>query len=251
MNARVFKFAIGALACVEVTFAQDQPGAASANFTIAHQVTDAGGGRSTSAHFEIVSSLTLVGSLATAAPSTVVRSGFAGQLNESPTAVADSFTVPHGRPLKILKSTLLANDTDAESGLPHFVSIPSTSTQGIPLSIIGDWIVYDAGPGNTSGDSFAYTISDGIDQSTGAVNIAISDFNGITFNITLQSQSGNTLVRIYGIPGHPYQLQTTSDLAAPIVWTNLGTPTTAPTNGLIQRTDTAPPAPRFYRAIEP
>jgi hypothetical protein len=243
-------FSLAALATCAA--AAEGPGAESQHFAIAHRAIDAGGGLSASARFEITASIDpITVTTIPTSPTFVNRSGFIGQLNEAPALAPDHFVARPGRPLKALKSTLLQNDSDAEGASLQFVSIPATSVNGVPLSIVGDWVLYDAGPNNRAADSFTYVVTDGIDESIGIVTLANSEIDGLTFNIALTAQGSDNTLRIFGIPGHNYQVQYTESLAAPIAWTNLGSPAAAPANGLIQRTDTAAPATRFYRAIEP
>jgi len=247
------KIALAALALSAIlpcASGQEIPGASSATFTVQHRALDAGGGRSTSARFEIVSSLNSFGTVAASASATV-KSGFPGQLNEAPVATADPVIARPGRQLKILKTTLLANDADAEGDQFEIFSLPATSVNGVALSVIGDWVVYDADPDNRFNDSFTYTVSDGMDVSEGTVNVILTPMEGITLNIAVRPEGNNNLLRIFGIPGHVYQLQATSDLTPPIAWSNLGAARTAPANGLLEHLDAAPGTPRFYRAIEP
>jgi len=61
----------------------------------------------------------------------------------------------------------------------------------------------------------------------------------------------DVIVRFAGIPGRTYRIETTADLTPPITWTpHPAGPLVAGSNGVLQLTDPAPPAPRFYRAAE-
>src|SRR5258707_1058530 len=105
----------GAIAILEAILcarAEESSGANSAHFSIQHRVLDAGGCKSSSARFEIVSSLNSFGTISTV-PSTVrIQPGFPGQLNDAPRAASDSIAAAQGSSLKILPTVLLANDTD-------------------------------------------------------------------------------------------------------------------------------------------
>lgn len=244
--------AVAVTALASSANAAEAPGAASQHFAIDHRAIDAGGGLSASARFEVTASIDPITATTIPASSTFInRSGYIGQLNEAPSLAPDYFVARPGRPLKVLKSTLLENDFDAEAAPLQFVSISATSVNGVPLSIVGSWVLYDAGPNNRAADSFTYVVTDGIDESTGIVTLANSEIEGVTFNIVLTAQGSDNLLRVFGIPGRSYQIQYTGSLSSPITWTNLGAPATAPANGLIQLTDASAPATRFYRAIEP
>src|ERR1051325_1200357 len=69
------------IAATIVARAQEPPGAASAHFAIEHRAIDSGGGKSTSSHFEIASSLDSFGEVSISA-SHRVQTGFFGQIFE-------------------------------------------------------------------------------------------------------------------------------------------------------------------------
>jgi hypothetical protein len=231
----------------------DSPGAASAHFAVVHHENAAGGGRSASALFEVVSSVNSIGAgLVGTSTSFSDRRGFVGQLNESPVSSPVSFTSQPGRPVKFLLSALLTHTFDADDDASlSFIDLPESSLNGVSMSVLDDWLIYNIDAQSTSADSFTYTVSDGIDQSVGVVTLSVNGLSGITLNIQITPKAGENLLRVFGIPGRNYQIQTTGDLALPIVWTNLGSPKLAPANGLMQVTDSAPPTTRFYRAIQP
>jgi hypothetical protein len=249
---RIALASLGLLALAGPGVAAEPPSAESPSFKIVQRSIDAGGGRASSARFEIVSAVNAIASGPTETSASFVnRPGYIGQLNEFPVAATDHFVARPGRPLKIQKAQLLANDTDAEDPLAPLVAIPAFSANGVPLSWIGDWVLYAAGSNNNAADSFTYTVTDGIDISTGTVLLTVANAEGVTLNIALLVQNGNNLLRVFGIPGRSYQIQTTGDLTSPIQWSNLGAPRAIAANGLVEATDIAPPATRFYRAIEP
>ncbi len=74
---------------------------------------------------------------------------------------------------------------------------------------------------------------------------------GTNYNITAYGlDGGNPTVTFAGIPGFTYVVQVTSDLSGTPTWTDKLT-TNAPAGGLFIFTDTSPPSPAFYRAINP
>lgn len=243
--------AVSILVAITAGTAQESPGAASARFTIPHQANDAGGGRSTSTRFEIISAIAPLGNFATTAAPVAVKSGFPGQLNEPSLVKSDQVTSIAAGPLRIPASSLLANDFDAEGDAIRFISVATVSSNGISLSVVGPAIVYDTPPGNVSDDTFTYTVFDGFDYSVGTVIVTFSQPENITLGIILSAPGPGARLQVHGVPGHTYQIQTTSDLAPPVFWTKLGPPKVAPANGLIEQLDMAPLVQRFYRAIKP
>jgi hypothetical protein len=218
------------------------------NFSVAQHEISSGGGRAASARFEVIASLNAI---AGASPGTSAayqeRRGYIGQLNEAPAAIADSVQIVPGRAVKILKAALLANDTDADDPFA-LLQVASVSTLGAPIISSGDWLFLNT---PADGDSFAYTITDGLEVTVGVVTLTAAAYDGRTFNIRIVADGADAILRVYGIPGRAYQIQTTESLTPPIQWTNLGAAETAATDGLILRREIAPPQPRFYRAIQP
>ncbi|MDX1951031.1 MAG: Ig-like domain-containing protein [Verrucomicrobiota bacterium] len=223
--------------------------AATPRFLITNQESAAGGGRSVSSRFEIVSSINqTAASDLRQSISFTERRGYIGRLNEAPLLLQDQFLVRPGRSLKILKADLFANDSDADDTHFQIITFSPTSSRGAAISTLGDWVIYNTALNED--DTFTYTVGDGIDESTGVIILSNQPFSGVTFNIALVREGADNLLKVFGIPGRTYQIQTTPSLTEPILWTDLGSPAAAPAHGLIQRRDVAPPATRFYRAIE-
>lgn len=228
-----------AIACVSIE---------AQNFTVAQQEISVGGGRSTSARFEVTASINAIGGDSPGTSATYhERRGYIGQLNEAPSAIAESVQITPGRTVKILKSALISNDSDADDPFA-LLQIATLSSQGAPVITSGNWIFIDS---PADGDSFTYTITDGLEVSVGVVTLNSAANNGVTFNIRILADGADAILRVFGIPGRSYQIQTTDSLTPPIQWTNLGAAETAASDGVIVRRETAPPQPRFYRAIQP
>jgi hypothetical protein len=64
--------------------------------------------------------------------------------------------------------------------------------------------------------------------------------------LIIRVSSGETTLRLAGIPGRKYQLQKAVDVNGP--WNDLGDVVTADVNGSSSWTDTDPTSPRFFRA---
>ncbi|TSD82950.1 hypothetical protein FFK22_040315, partial [Mycobacterium sp. KBS0706] len=141
-------------------------------------------------------SVTLTGAAFTAAQiqqlfsqgiETVIDSAGTHVPNAAPTAVADTGTaVEDGGPVILTAASLLANDTDPDSGdTKTLVSVNGTGALG-SVSINGDGnVVYDPGTafqslaaGATTTDTFTYTMQDSAGaQSTATVTITITGVN--------------------------------------------------------------------------
>ncbi len=90
-----------------------------------------------------------------------LRPGFAGQLNEGPSAEGD--TVKHliPDPLSLEWTVPLGNDTDAEGDSLVVVSAGPDSSAGGTVQIVGSTIVYTPPANLPLTDTFTYTITDG------------------------------------------------------------------------------------------
>jgi VCBS repeat-containing protein len=114
------------------------------------------------------------------------RAGIRALLNSAPTAVADNATVHEDGGLAGIPVTqLLANDTDPDAGDVVTVIAVGESAVGAAVSLNGDTVNYDIGngfqdlaEGEVVNDSFTYTISDNMGEtSTSVVNVQIVGVN--------------------------------------------------------------------------
>lgn len=175
------------------------------------------------------------------------------QVNAAPVAVDDSLArYPNGSG-KISIAELLVNDSDADNDGLTFTGVTSPGVDGATIVQDGNWLIYEPAPGSNLPDAFDYTISDGQATAIGTVHVTvIIDDDEPTKNILSITAAGDdVVVRCAGIPGRTYQLQTTTDLTAPITWTpHPAGPQIAAPNGIFEITDLSPPSPRYYRAVE-
>jgi hypothetical protein len=175
-------------------------------------------------------------------------------VNDNPVANADSLVRQKNASAKIAVSLVLANDTDPESDTLTVTGVTSPSAQGGTVTLDGAWLIYEPIAGFNSADTFTYSISDGHGgTASGLVNVTVAaDSTEQTLNIISTTPSGaDVILRIAGIAGRGYRLETTASLTPPITWTPHPTGVqTAAANGVVQFTDPAPPAPRYYRAVE-
>lgn len=156
-------------------------------------------------------------------------------------------------PLKVSASDLAAADYDANGDALTITAVSSTSTNGPDnnVSLAAGTITYTPATGFVGADLFTYTVSDGYGgTATSTVNVmvrlgqAASAFNYISLPV-----NNSVSLRGYGIPGHAYEVQASSDLVnwAPITVVP-GNPITAAPNGSILATDpNASTSPRYYR----
>ena len=93
------------------------------------------------------------------------------QVNDSPTAVADTATVAEGDTLSMETSTLLDNDTDAENDMLSIVAVGNPVNGRVFLD--GTTITYSHDGTETDRGGFSYTVSDGKDTTTTTVAITV------------------------------------------------------------------------------
>ncbi len=108
-------------------------------------------------------------------------------VNDAPQAMADTaYAVEDGGAITLIAASLLANDTDVDTGdTKTLVSVAPTSAKGAAVSIIDGNVVYDPGAlfqelgqGQTTTDTFTYTMRDTAGAtSTATVTVTISGTN--------------------------------------------------------------------------
>ena len=181
-------------------------------------------------------------------------------LNAPPVARADSITrVNNTRVAKVLRTTLLANDTDADMDPLSITAVGGALPSGATVALAGSFVVYTA-PTISSGDgSYTYTLSDGPGGHTvtGTVTVtqvapAGASATGPPNSAGSTSSGGSTTVTFIGVPGHTYRVQFATGAGPLYIWTEFSPLAihTAPANGVFIHTDFNPPPPaRQYRAI--
>jgi hypothetical protein len=154
---------------------------------------------------------------------------------------------------RVLISTLLANDSDANDDALSFVSAASMSTGGATVSREGDWIYYTPRSGFTNDDAFTYQITDNRSAPVaGTVNVLANSEEVPSPNLTVTDLgNGSYRIRFDGIPGLTYRIEYTPTLN-PLQWQTLGS-RTADANGMFEMVDTPPAGftQRFYRSVYP
>jgi len=153
--------------------------------------------------------------------------------------------------LVVSVSTLANLDYDANHDLLTIPVVSPTSTNGGTVFLNGDdsHIQYNPPSGYVGSDQFTYTVSDGYGgtaTSTANVTVRLGHATS-TFNyISPPYGNGNVNLRGYGIPGHRYDVQRSTDL---VTWTTIsGTDgVTAAANAIILYMDNPGSGTAFYR----
>jgi hypothetical protein len=174
--------------------------------------------------------------------------------NKIPVANNDGATTLLNTALNISAATLLANDVDPDGDPLTVQSVSATSTNGGTVSLASGTVTYTPVNGFTGNDRFSYTINDGRSgTATADVYVFVSATalpppNYMTINPV---GGGGFRVVFNGTPGTSYRIRRTTNLNAPISWTDLTT-VVAPPHGIIEYVDTTPPLPNaFYQAVHP
>lgn len=172
-------------------------------------------------------------------------------INTAPVGTADAIVRYPTDSTKVLISTLLANDSDADGNPIQFLAFTATTTNGGTVTRDGDWLHYTPAAGYTNDDAFTYTIEDSHQaQSTATVTVRATIDAVPAPNLVLSDLgNGSYLLKFDGIPGKTYRIQYAESLPN---WETLGS-STADDVGMFEFTDTPPsgtPA-RFYRSVYP
>ena len=92
-------------------------------------------------------------------------------VNDPPVATGDTGTVDEGGTLLIEAAILLSNDSDAESDKLSIVAVGDALNGAVSLN--GTTIAYEHDGSETTVGSFTYTVTDGTDTATTAVEITV------------------------------------------------------------------------------
>ncbi|MGP1665088.1 MAG: Ig-like domain-containing protein, partial [Rhodanobacter sp.] len=106
-------------------------------------------------------------------------------VNDAPVANADGVTTDEDTPLSISAASLLANDTDVDTGDTKTLAFVTGGAAGTSVSIVNGDVVYNPGEvfqflnaGKSATDTFTYTMQDSAGaQSTATVTVTIAGSN--------------------------------------------------------------------------
>ncbi len=96
-------------------------------------------------------------------------------VNDAPVAVGDTATVDEGGTVRVDASSLLRNDGDPDNEVLMVARVDGAANGRVWLD--GTTVVYEHDGSETTDDSFAYTVSDGVAVGTGIVTVAVTPVN--------------------------------------------------------------------------
>jgi hypothetical protein len=97
-------------------------------------------------------------------------------VNDAPVAVDDAGTTTEDTPLVIAAATLVANDTDADTGAVLTVTAVGGATNG-SVGLAGGNVTFTPTANFNGAASFTYTVSDGTATDTGLVAVTVTAVN--------------------------------------------------------------------------
>jgi uncharacterized repeat protein (TIGR02543 family) len=155
--------------------------------------------------------------------------------------------------LKIPQWHFLTNAVDPEgSEMTVFWASPA-SVNGGSATNVGYWTQYVPPPGNDAPDYFQFRVRNafgGVAEGTAEVIVFTPTNNGLLCISGIAPSASNTLVRIAGIPGRNYDVQSRTNLVSD-PWRKVGSVIIG-ARGYVIFTDTnAPAVQRFYRITKP
>jgi len=124
-----------------------------------------------------------------------------------------------------------------------------SSTNGATLSYDSSYVYYS--DANNVADQINYTVTDGFGGNTaGLINVLVGPPPTNSVAGTVVNGNGSVTLSFVGVASYTYQVEATTNLVAPVVWTTIST-NTADVNGQWQITDLqATNYPnRFYRSV--
>ena len=168
--------------------------------------------------------------------------------NTAPVANPSTYSRPAGYPLIIsIAGDLAANWSDVDGDTLVLTGI--SSTNGATVSYDNSYVYYTNA--NDVADEIDYTVGDGFGGNTpGIINVLVGPPPTNSVVGTVVNGDGSVTLSFAGVPGYVYQVDATTNLAPPVVWTTIST-NTADINGLWQFTDQqATNYPnQFYRSV--
>jgi hypothetical protein len=167
-------------------------------------------------------------------------------VNTPPAAGTHFLGATVNTPLNVSASTLAGLDYDADGDALTIAAVSNPSTNGASVTLNSGTITYTPVNNYVGADQFSYAIADGFGGTnlcTAKVTVRLGKTTSV-FNYISPPVNGSVDLRGYGIPGHQYDVQASSDMSN---WTTLAT-VTAAANAIILYTDnSATNSPRYYR----
>ena len=160
-----------------------------------------------------------------------------------------TYSRPAGSPLIITIAGDLATNWSDVDGDPMALTGGISSTNVASVNYDSLYVYYTNA--NDVADEIDYTVGDGFGGTAlGVINIVIGPPPTNSVASTVVNSDGSVTLNFVGVANYTYQVDATTNLSPPVVWTTIST-NTADTNGLWQITDlqaTNYPQ-RFYRSV--
>ena len=166
--------------------------------------------------------------------------------NHPPAAGTHFLGTPLNTALNLSAVTLAGLDFDRDGDPLTITAVSGNTIAGGTVSLSEGAITYTPAINYVGADLFTYAIQDGFGGTNlGTARITVRLGNATSVFNSIAPEGANVNLRGYGIPGHNYDIQVSSNMQD---WTTLTTVAAAP-NGLILYTDTPPlgSGQRFYR----
>jgi hypothetical protein len=224
------------------------------DYTLLESTFNGGGGPASSAHYSTEGSVgeVLFSGTSLSASGVSIGSGYIASFNEPPILQSDSISVTGGESLSIPLVRLLSNDSDLEGQKFSIISVASVSAKGVPITLQGTAVFYNASGRAVGSDSFTYTASDEWGN-TAEGTVLVNDFAGSGEGPFVQVERINGSVRLsfIGFAGRKYQIQAAESLTSRN-WHTIAS-SVAAVDGSISFIDSAAASfpMRFYRTIQP
>jgi hypothetical protein len=174
------------------------------------------------------------------------------QNNQLPIAGPNQMGTSQGSPAAVDVAKMLLSCT-SPSGLPLAITaVTSPTVNGAVVTLLGGQIRYAPTAGFIGQDTLNYTLSDGCGTAPGTISVLVLSSNLPSMNqVALYVGPASRTVVFAGVPGMSYIIQSSPGPAGP--WSDLSGAILAPSNGLVQYTDSTSPFPpaRFYRTRTP
>lgn len=181
--------------------------------------------------------------------------------NKAPVAGADAVSrSAGGRIVKVLLSTLLVNDTDADGDALSIEAVQSVSPDGASVRLMEPYVVYTALPYDDSPGSFDYVLSDGLGghRVTNTVPVTVTAGAGQdepARPMSAVTDKGDVVLTWIGVARRNYKIQYTTSQQAPYTWIDCGaaaiyTAARSGALGVFRHREAVSQGPlRLYRAI--
>lgn len=144
--------------------------------------------------------------------------------NRPPVVGGDSVDRTKGsRVTRVLITTLMENDTDADGDALRWVGVGGATPAGAEVMVMEGFVVYVAPSGEAGHGSFEYEVEDGEGghRVKGMVTVMETENLGVGVQpnaVSLKVVGGDRVFTGIGVPGRRYRVQYTTDAGVPYTW---------------------------------